>query len=74
MMFLYTSPTCVKCKQVKKVLEDKSLSFTELDIEDDALARADLLARGYMSLPVLKINDEYVSDFKKILEVVTGLA
>ncbi len=73
-MFLYTSPTCVKCKQVKKVLEDKSLSFTELDIEDDALARADLLARGYMSLPVLKINDEYVSDFKKILEVVTGLA
>jgi glutaredoxin len=56
-MKLYTSPTCGKCKVIKKLLEEKNISFEELDTSEDFKAQAYLASIGRMALPVVVRDD-----------------
>lgn len=60
-IILYKTPTCGKCKVLKKKLEDKGIEFTESeDIKK-------LLSMGIASAPVLSVNGELL-DFMSALD------
>lgn len=54
-MTIYTSPTCSKCKQLKKVLTEKNIPFTESEDIDSLMEKTDI-----MSLPVVEKNGVYI--------------
>ena len=59
---LYTSPTCVKCKILKNRLEENNISFEQINIVEDFKAKALLLSKGLMTLPVVEYNNELIID------------
>lgn len=64
-MILYSND-CPKCKVLKMKLDQKNAQYevcSELD---------ELIARGIMSMPVLRINDEFL-EFSEAVKYVNGL-
>lgn len=53
MITVYTSPTCMKCKLVKKMLTDRNIPFEESDNYDE------LIDKNICSLPVVVFDGEY---------------
>ncbi len=63
---LYTTPTCVFCPMVKKILDEKNVEYEEIDVSDNEKALRDLKNKtGQMGVPVTVIGDEYVVGFDK---------
>ena len=64
-MILYSND-CPKCKVLKTKLDQKNVQYevcSELD---------ELIARGIMSMPVLRINDEFL-EFSEAVKYANGL-
>ena len=58
---VFTSTSCGFCKMVKAYLSDKGVSFTEVNIEQDPQAAADLVKQtGQVGVPVTVFNDKDV--------------
>ena len=55
-MIIYTSPTCSKCKTLKKVLIEKNIPFTESEDIDALMKKTDI-----MSLPVAEKDGKYIA-------------
>lgn len=60
-IILYKTPTCGKCKVLKKKLEDKGIEFTENEDIDE------MLSMGIMNAPTLSVNGELL-DFMSALD------
>lgn len=60
-IILYKTPTCPKCKVLKKKLEDKGVEFTENEDIDE------MLSMGIMNAPTLSVNGELL-DFMSALD------
>ena len=60
-IILYKTPTCPKCKVLKKKLEDKGIEFTENEDIDE------MLSMGIMNAPTLSVNGELL-DFMSALD------
>lgn len=58
---VYTLPTCVKCKILKKKLDAKGIIYNEIDDIPT------LTSKGYLEFPVLEVGSD-VFDFDKALE------
>ena len=67
-MIIYSSPTCVKCKDLKEFCTQNNISFEEKDIKSDFKAKAKLISKGLMSLPVIEIDNELFNDELSILK------
>lgn len=70
---VYTTNTCPYCTMVKKFLEDKGLSFKEINVQEDRKAAEKLVeTTGEMGVPQTEINGEWVLGFNpdKIIELV----
>ena len=61
MEILLYSTGCPKCNVLKKKLNEKHIEYTESNSVND------LLERGINEVPVLKINDKYLS-FKEAVD------
>jgi glutaredoxin 3 len=63
---VYTTPTCGFCRAAKRYLQEKRVSFREIDVSRDATA-ADEIARktGRRAVPVIDINGRLVVGFDK---------
>ena len=72
---LYTMDSCIRCKDIKKLLDDNSIPYKELSSDKDLRF---LLNKGIKHVPVIEIKgsfyvgpdamikaEEIVSDFKK---------
>ncbi|MBF2090386.1 MAG: glutaredoxin 3 [Synechococcales cyanobacterium K44_A2020_017] len=59
---IYTWSTCPFCIRAKMLLERKGINYTELCIDGDEAARAEMAdrANGRRSLPQIFINDQHV--------------
>ena len=56
---VYTTPTCPYCENVKKFLQDKKISFQEIDISHDPKAAEEVVAdSGQMGVPVVLIEND----------------
>lgn len=64
-MKLYSTKQCVKCQFLKKQLEDKSIHFEYIDVQEDGAALDRLIERNLVSLPIVeKIDGTFLQDVK----------
>lgn len=59
---IYTTMMCPYCYRAKKLLTDKGIAFTEIDVGMDADRRAEMMQRagGRHTVPQIFIGDEHV--------------
>ncbi len=59
---IYTTKTCPKCEQLKKVLSSKGVSFATADMSTpQALTELKFNGVFTMTAPVLQIGDEFLT-------------
>ncbi|MDP4091652.1 MAG: glutaredoxin family protein [Bacillota bacterium] len=72
-VIVYTSNTCAYCTAVKDYLKENGIEFEERNVSN-AEYRKELMALGFMSVPIIKIDDEVVKGFDvKALDNILGL-
>ncbi|MBD8905459.1 glutaredoxin 3 [Methylorubrum zatmanii] len=59
---IYTTAWCPYCSAAKTLLRDKGVTFTEIDVEKTAGARATMVQRagGRTSVPQIFVGDKHV--------------
>lgn len=62
---VFVTQTCPHCFTAKDYLTEKSVEFTEKDIQEDQAARLELMQQGIMAVPVIKIEEEYIVGFDR---------
>lgn len=62
---MYSSSTCPNCTAAKEYLKEKGYEYEEKNVSSDAEAKKELLAMGYMGVPVIFVDDEVVVGFNK---------
>ena len=62
-MTIYTSPTCSKCKTLKKVLTEKGILFDEVVIDIMIASDMDKLFEeaNFMNIPFVKKDEKYIA-------------
>ncbi|MGL4912292.1 MAG: glutaredoxin family protein [Romboutsia sp.] len=68
---IYTSDSCGRCVQAKAYFKKNNIKYIEHNINKNSEARKELIGMGYMSVPVILINEEHVLgfDLKRIEEL-----
>jgi len=58
---IYTTPSCPYCDRAKKLLNQKGIPFTEIDVSDPE-ERQRLVGKsgGCMTVPQIFINDQHI--------------
>ncbi len=63
---IYSTPTCVYCKMVKKYFVSQNVQFSEVDVSRDREAAADLVKKsGQLGVPVIDIDGTIIVGFDK---------
>lgn len=63
---IYSTPTCVYCKMVKKYFASQNVQFSEVDVSRDREAAADLVRKsGQLGVPVIDIDGTIIVGFDK---------
>lgn len=60
---IYTSDTCGRCVQAKEYFKQNNIEYVEHNINRNSEARKELIGMGYMSVPVILIDEEHVLGF-----------
>ncbi|TGC10946.1 glutaredoxin family protein [Methanolobus halotolerans] len=61
-VIIYTTKTCPKCEQLKKVLNSKGINFKTADMSTpEALTELKFNGVFTMTAPVLQIDDEFLT-------------
>lgn len=55
---LYSTDNCTQCNFTKKLLDDRGIDYTPVNIDEQPEAREKLKSEGLMSIPVLKDEDD----------------
>lgn len=55
------STNCPKCRVICKKLTQKNIEFTEIDCKADTTYIAMLSGKGFSSMPVLQVGDQYLN-------------
>jgi len=64
MVTVFSKNNCMQCKMVKKWLTDKSISFEEVNMDENPDAVANVKALGFMSAPVVTKGEFAFSGFR----------
>ena len=63
---VYSTPTCPYCKMAKQFLEEKGVTFEDVDVSVSQAAAQEMVAKsGQMGVPVLDIDGSLVVGFDK---------
>lgn len=60
---VYSSDTCPYCVAVKDYLKENKVEFEEKNVSQDKQARAELMEKGHMGVPVILIDDQEIVGF-----------
>jgi len=64
---IYTTSSCPYCKNANALLDGKSVSYEEINIEEKGMSRDDLAKiTGGMSVPQIVINDEAIGGYDNL--------
>lgn len=61
---VYTKPSCVQCTATKRALAKAGLSYSEVDLTQDAEALEAVKALGYQSAPVVFADGDHWAGFR----------
>ena len=65
-VIVYTTPTCVLCKNVKGYLEDKGIAYESIDVLADADKAQEMIDKsGQMGVPVTDYKGTIIVGFDK---------
>ena len=53
---VYTTTTCPRCEALKGLLKDNNVSYEEVNIEQDFIARAKLIENDIYQVPALEVD------------------
>ena len=68
MIKIYSTSWWGPCKAAKQLLDDKGLSYEEINIEKAGISRDDLVKlTGSYTVPQIIINDEVIGGFEQLL-------
>ena len=65
---VYTAEPLEICGRVKRLLDARGLSYTEVDVQSDADRAALLEATGRMSCPVVVVGDEVIGGYQDTVQ------
>lgn len=60
---IYTSDTCGRCVLAKDYFKKNNIEYKEYNINKNSQYRKELIGMGYMSVPVILINEDHVLGF-----------
>ena len=65
---LYSTQTCGFCRAAKSLLDDKGISYKEIDISSDPELRGKMMtkANGRRTVPQIFINDAHLGGFSDL--------
>jgi|TARA_B100001765_G_scaffold42414_1_gene24328 glutaredoxin len=67
---IYSTSWCGPCKNVKRLLEERGLSYDEIDIEEIGWSRDDLYdLTGGRTVPQIVINEKPVGGYDDLLKL-----
>ena len=66
-MKLYTKTICPKCMWVKAELQNAGLEVETINIYHSEEAKQKIVNEGFLSVPVLEVDGEFLGDVKEIL-------
>jgi len=62
---MYSAPWCRDCRETKRYLESHSIAFTDIDIEADPAASAEVVRHvGKRAIPQLVLDGEWFQPYK----------
>ena len=65
-VFVYSTPRCHNCHEIKEVLRQNNVEFTEIDIAADHETANMIIGKtGYIGAPVVQIGDEFIIGFDR---------
>ena len=68
MIKIYSTSWWGPCKAAKQLLDDKGLSYEEINIEEAGISRDDLMKlTGWNTVPQIIIYDEAIGGFEQLL-------
>jgi glutaredoxin-like YruB-family protein len=66
MVKIYSTPTCVYCKTLKKYFKNNGIEFEEIDVSKDEKQLQKMIKdSGQMGVPVVDIDGEIITGFDK---------
>jgi len=70
MIKIYTTPNCSYCDRAKKFFANEGIEFEAVDITEDEDAMKLMREKGFMGVPVIEINGNFLQGFseKMVLE------
>ena len=66
-MKLYTKTICPKCLWVKSELQQAGLEVEVINIDHDEQAKETILNAGFLTVPVLEVEGQFIGDVKEIV-------
>ncbi|WP_224816731.1 glutaredoxin 3 [Hasllibacter sp. MH4015] len=65
MIEIYTSPLCGYCHAAKRMLNDKGVRFSEVDVAADPAKRQEMMGRanGRHTVPQIFIDDSHIGGY-----------
>ena len=71
-ILIYSSYNCGYCDRAKKLLDEKKISYKEINIQDDPTEREVMLrkANGRRTVPQIFINDTHIGGFQELQKIV----
>jgi len=65
---IYTSPLCGYCHAAKRLLNEKGVSFAEIDVAADPKRRQEMMGRaqGRHTVPQIFIDDAHIGGYDDI--------
>jgi glutaredoxin 3 len=68
-IIVYTTEPCSFCVHVKRLLTERGLAFSEVNLSKDPAGRAELAQRtGMLSFPQVVVGDELLGGLRETLQ------
>jgi glutaredoxin 3 len=65
-ILIYSTPTCTYCIILKKYLEEKNISYEEVDVSQNEEVQKEMIEKtNQMGVPVVDIDGEIIIGFDK---------
>ncbi len=63
---IYSTPTCTYCVILKKYLQEKNISYEDVDVSQSEEDQKRMIDKtGQMGVPVIEIDEKFIIGFDK---------